>query len=584
MFRLFRYARPYWYLVLLGPLLMLLEVSSELIQPRLMATIVDQGIAKGDLPLIFRTGGIMLLVAAVGMLFGVAMIVVTSIASQRYGADLRAAVFGKVLSLPTADLDKFGTGALVTRMTADVTQMQQLSMIMMRMIIRAPMLCFGSILMATSMSPELSRVFWVAVPALFLIMWVIQSKGFPLFRKAQQRLDRVNTVLQENLAGVRVIRAFGRRDYEIGRFGKANSALEDSGVHAMRFMGLMDPLMALGMNLTIVMVIWLGGRMINLPAPAAASTLTVGKLMAFIAYTSQVLFALIRNGVLVNALARSRASAARINQVMDVKPSLVTPGSPAAAAVAEGRVEFADVSFRYPAAGGEPVLQHVSFVAEPGTTTAIIGSTGSGKSTLVSLIPRLYDVLDGAVLIDGVDVREYDLAGLRAAIGMVMQDTVLFSGQIQDNLRWGSPGATPDEMQEAAAAAQADDFVSRLPDGYASAIGQRGTSLSGGQKQRLSIARALVRRPKILILDDSTSSVDMGTEARIQQALREKAWPCTTIIIAQRVSSVIDADKIVVLENGQVNGIGTHQELLRSNVVYREIVGSQFGQEAIADA
>lgn len=579
--KLLRLAKPYWFLVLLGPLMMLLEVVSELIQPRLMANIIDQGVTTGDLSYILRTGGLMLLVALSGMLFGLGSIALSSNASQRFGADLREAAFAKVLQLSPASLDRFGSGALITRLTSDAAQMQQLMMIMMRMLVRAPMLCFGSVFMAVSMSRSLSRVFLVAVPVLFVLMWCIQAKGMPLFRAVQQKLDRVNSVMQENLAGVRVVRAFDRRDYEVARFAADNAALQDSGIKAVRVMGLLDPLMSFGMHLTVVLVIWLGGRMVNSPFPDGRTAFTVGQLMAFISYTTQILFALVRNGVLVNALARSKASADRINQIMDAPAGLDEPAQPLAMNITAGHVEFRDVSFRYPNASGEPVLQQISFVAEPGQTTAIIGATGSGKSTLVSLIPRLYDTLSGSVLIDGIDVRDYDLAGLRSGIGMVMQDTVLFSGQVQDNLRWGAAGADAGQLQEAALAAQADEFVRRMPGGYSSQLGQRGTNLSGGQKQRLSIARALVRKPRILILDDSTSAVDMGTEARIQQALREKTWDCTTLVIAQRVSSVMDADQIIVLDNGRIDAIGTHRELLSHNPIYQDIVQSQFGQEVV---
>lgn len=577
--KLLRLVKPYWYLVLLGPMMMAVEVLSELAQPRLMAKIIDQGIAKGDLPFVVRTGGLMLLIALGGVFFGFGSIILSSIASQRFGADLRERVFTKVLYLPTANLDKFSTGAVITRLTQDVNQMQQLVMIMMRMLIRAPMLCFGSLAMAIAMSRNLSTVLVVAIPTMFLIMALIQMKGMKLFRKMQQKLDRVNTVLQENLAGIRLVRAFGRHSYERERFQTENDALKNSGKQAMRVMGLMDPLMTLGMNVTIVFVVWFGGTLVNSFLPDGSSVMEVGQVMAFISYMSQILFALVRNGVLVNALARSKASADRINEILDTQPAFTQPQQPITDYISQGRVEFCNVSFRYPTASGLPVLRNISFTAEPGQTTAIIGTTGSGKSTLVSLIPRLYDVLEGAVLIDGVDVRDYDLAGLRSGIGMVMQDSMLFSGSIEDNLRWGSRAVDETQIQEAAQVAEADNFISKLSDGYSSVIGQRGSSLSGGQKQRLSMARALVRQPKILILDDSTSAVDMGTEARIQQALRGRTATSTVIIIAQRVSSIMDADQIIVLEEGKVDGIGTHQELMRSNAVYRDIVHSQFGLE-----
>ena len=579
--KLLSYVKPYWLLVLLGPLLMFLEVFTELWQPRLMARIVDTGIAQGDIPYILRTGGVMLLVALAGMIFGLGSIVASSYASQRYGADLRERVYYKVQGLSYANLDKFRTGAIITRLTSDVTQMQQLVMIMMRMLVRAPMLWIGSLVMMVSMSPSLSVVLLAAVPLLFAIMMIIQAKGIPLFRKVQKRLDRVNTVMQENLAGVRAIRAFGRTQFEGQRFTRDNDELQNASIIANRTMGLLDPLMTLGINLAIVAVVLVGGRLINTTTLSNRPSLAVGQIMAFISYMTQILFALIRTGVLINALARSKASADRINEIMDTAADIVPATSPEGKVVTQGRVEFCDVSFRYASTSGGAVLQNISFVVEAGETVAITGATGSGKSTLVSLLPRMYDVTAGSILIDGIDVRDYDVETLRGSMGLVMQDTMLFSGSVADNLRWGRTDADDEEIQGAAKAAQADDFVAALPNGYSASLGQRGTSLSGGQKQRLAIARALVRKPLILILDDATSAVDMGTEARIQQSLREINWPCTVFIVAQRISTVMDADRIIVLDNGRIDGMGSHDELLRSNIIYQEIVRSQFGHEAV---
>lgn len=579
--KLLSYVKPYWLLVLLGPLLMFLEVFTELWQPRLMARIVDTGIAQGDIPYILRTGGVMLLVALAGMIFGLGSIVASSYASQRYGADLRERVYYKVQGLSYANLDKFRTGAIITRLTSDVTQMQQLVMIMMRMLVRAPMLWIGSLVMMVSMSPSLSVVLLAAVPLLFAIMMIIQAKGIPLFRKVQKRLDRVNTVMQENLAGVRAIRAFGRTQFEGQRFTRDNDELQNASIIANRTMGLLDPLMTLGINLAIVAVVLVGGRLINTTTLSNRPSLAVGQIMAFISYMTQILFALIRTGVLINALARSKASADRINEIMDTAADIVPATSPEGKVVTQGRVEFCDVSFRYASTSGGAVLQNISFVVEAGETVAITGATGSGKSTLVSLLPRMYDVTAGSILIDGIDVRDYDVETLRGSMELVMQDTMLFSGSVADNLRWGRTDADDEEIQGAAKAAQADDFVAALPNGYSASLGQRGTSLSGGQKQRLAIARALVRKPLILILDDATSAVDMGTEARIQQSLREINWPCTVFIVAQRISTVMDADRIIVLDNGRIDGMGSHDELLRSNIIYQEIVRSQFGHEAV---
>ncbi|MFY9562602.1 MAG: ABC transporter ATP-binding protein [Limnochordia bacterium] len=573
MLKLIRFLKPHWIIALIAPLLMLLEVVMDLYQPKLMTTIIDQGVALGNVPLIVSTGVKMIAVAAVSFIGGFGCTAAASVASYRFGTDLRDALFRKIQEFSFANLDQFKTSSLIIRLTNDVTIVQNTVLMSLRMMVRAPLMAAGGLAMALSLNLSLASVLVVAIPVLAAAMAVIIRVGFPYFRLVQEKLDRVNTVTRENLAGVRVVKAFVRSEWENQRFAAANDDLIDTSVKAFKIVALAMPLVMLILNFTVVAILWFGGIMIN------QDQILVGEVLAFTNYTMMILMSVMSVAFILMSLSRSKASGERLAEVLEAQVDISTSPNPASIAPTEGRVEFRDVSFRYPYSQGRPVLENISFTAEPGQTVAIVGETGSGKSTLVSLIPRLYDVTSGAVLIDGHDVRTMDLEKLREKIGFVLQDTILFSGTIKENLMWGNENADLSEVVAKAEAACAHDFITSFPAGYETVLGQRGVNLSGGQKQRISIARALMKNPVILILDDSTSAVDLATEARIQRALRRETKNCTTFIIAQRISSVMDADKIIVLEQGSIAGVGTHQELLESNRVYQEIYYSQINQE-----
>jgi len=573
MLKLIKFLKPHWKIALLAPVLMLLEVAMDLYQPTLMAAIIDEGVAQGDVPLIIRTGVIMIAAAAIGFIGGFGCTIASSTASYRYGTDLRDALFKKIQEFSFANLDRFKTSSLITRLTNDVTIVQNTVLMALRMMIRAPFMALGGLIMALSLNVPLAAVLLVAIPVLAVAMAVIIRVGFPYFKLVQEKLDRVNTVTRENLAGVRVVKAFVRGEWEKQRFAAANDELINTSIKAFKIVALAMPLIMLVMNFTVVAIIWFGGIMIN------QGRIQVGEVLAFANYTMMILMSVMSVAFILMSLSRFKASGERLVEVLEAKVDIQSSPNPLPYAPAEGRVEFCNVSFRYPNSQGRPVLENISFTAEPGQTIAIVGETGSGKSTLVSLIPRLYDVTEGAVLIDGHDVRDLDLTLLREKIGFVLQDTILFSGTIKENIMWGNENADFSEVTAKAEAASAHDFITSFPHGYDTTLGQRGVNLSGGQKQRISIARALMKNPVILILDDSTSSVDMATEARIQRALRREIRNCTTFIIAQRISSVMDADKIIVLDQGTIAGEGTHQELLQTNRVYQEICYSQINQE-----
>jgi len=573
MLKLIKFLKPHWKIALLAPVLMLLEVAMDLYQPTLMAAIIDEGVAQGDVPLIIRTGVIMIAAAAIGFIGGFGCTIASSTASYRYGTDLRDALFKKIQEFSFANLDQFKTSSLITRLTNDVTIVQNTVLMALRMMIRAPFMALGGLIMALSLNVPLAAVLLVAIPVLAVAMAVIIRVGFPYFKLVQEKLDRVNTVTRENLAGVRVVKAFVRGEWEKQRFAAANDELINTSIKAFKIVALAMPLIMLVMNFTVVAIIWFGGIMIN------QGRIQVGEVLAFANYTMMILMSVMSVAFILMSLSRFKASWERLVEVLEAKVDIQSSPNPLPYAPAEGRVEFCNVSFRYPNSQGRPVLENISFTAEPGQTIAIVGETGSGKSTLVSLIPRLYDVTEGAVLIDGHDVRDLDLTLLREKIGFVLQDTILFSGTIKENIMWGNENADFSEVTAKAEAASAHDFITSFPHGYDTTLGQRGVNLSGGQKQRISIARALMKNPVILILDDSTSSVDMATEARIQRALRREIRNCTTFIIAQRISSVMDADKIIVLDQGTIAGEGTHQELLQTNRVYQEICYSQINQE-----
>lgn len=576
MFRLMRFLKPVWLAAIIAPLCMCLEVAMDLMQPALMSDIVDKGVATGNLPYVLAMGGRMLLMAAIGVLGGLGCVAFSSFAGVTFGTGLRQAAFNKVQTFSFAELDELKTSSLITRLTNDVMQMQNLVMMMMRFMVRAPIMCIGGIIMAYIINARLAMILLVSMPILLVGITVIVRRGFPLFRAMQDRIDRVNDVTRENLTAVRVVKVYVRQEHEQARFDRSNESLMEAGVRASRNMIWLWPILSVVLNGSIVAALWFGGNMFMVGG------IQTGEIMAFINYLMQILMSLMMTAMVLLGASRAKASADRINEVFDTEPSITNPSGRTAAADGYS-VEFRNVSFRYPAAEGEPTLRDVSFTAREGQTIGILGPTGSGKSTLVSLIPRLYDATDGQVLIGGVDIRSVPLEKLRAQIGMALQESILFTGTVEENLRWGDSDASADAIAQAAADAQAADFIQAIDEGYSTMIGQRGVNFSGGQKQRLSIARALIKNPRILILDDSTSAVDMATEARLQEALRRRMGSCTIFIIAQRISSIREADKILVMEDGRIAAEGTHDELIRSSELYRDIVRSQLGEEAVAN-
>ncbi|MBN1642077.1 MAG: ABC transporter ATP-binding protein [Anaerolineae bacterium] len=577
--KLIQFLGPYRHWVILAPVTMLFEVAVDLLQPRMIERIIDDGIVGGDMSVVINAGLWMLGLSVVGAVGGIASTTFAVLASQGFGTDLRDALFAKVHSLSFGNFDELETGGLVTRLTNDVSQLQQLVSMMLRIMIRAPLLIIGSLIMAILTSPRLALMFVILVPLIGAILGWVVNKAYPMFGDVQERLDSLNTVMQENLAGVRVVKAFVRGAYEIARFGRVNDELMAITVRAARVVALSSPAITTALHVGVVAAVYLGGFQV------VAGTLRIGQVIAFIYYLTRTSWALMFVSMLSMRVARAQASAERVQEVLDSMPHVQDRPDARDSFSPEGRVAFDDVTFAYADDGNEPVLRNVTFRAEPGQTVAVLGATGSGKTTLVNLIPRFYDVSGGAVTIDGVDVRDLDQAALRQHIGVALQEPVLFSGTIRDNIRYGRPDATDEEVVAAAKAAQADEFIMALPAGYDSVLGQRGVNVSGGQKQRLAIARALLVKPKVLILDDSTSSVDVETEAKIQEALEAlinsrdglAGRLNTTFVIAQRISTVLNADKILVLDQGRIAAEGTHKELMASSAIYREIYDSQLG-------
>jgi ATP-binding cassette, subfamily B, multidrug efflux pump len=566
--RLWSFLWTYKLWVILAPLMMAIEVAMDLMQPRLIQRIIDQGIANGDLGLVQRTGALMVGLSIVGMLAGVLCGVFAVRASQAFGADVRGALFSKVQTLSFGNLDRLETGGLITRLTTDVTQLSDAVQMMLRIMVRAPLLLVGSLVLGVMTAPRLSLLFLVLLPLILGIVAGVFRRAFPLFKQVQERLDRINGIMQENLAGVRVVKAFARHRHEISRFGKGNDDLRDTTLKAVYTIVAAFPVMMLTVNLGMVSVLWYGGNLVS------DGSLEIGALVAFINYMMQTLFALMMFSMVIVRFTRAEASAERVNEVLDDTPDIDPPPAPLAidAFRPRGRVAFESVSFRFKD-NSETVLEDISFVAEPGSVVAILGATGSGKSSLVSLIPRFYDTTAGRVTIDGIDVREIPEEELRASVAIALQEAVLFSGSIRENIRFGRADASDEEVERAARMAQADPFIRDLPDGYDAKVGQRGVNLSGGQKQRLAIARALIHDAPILILDDSTSAVDVATEGKIQEALAGLDQTC--FIVAQRISAVVNADKILVLDDGRIVAEGTHETLMRTSAAYRDIYESQ---------
>lgn len=575
MLQLFRYLSPYRLPVAAVLLLVFLQSLSELYLPTLMADIVDHGIVNGDLSYIWLVGGGMLLVTLAGAAFSIGASYLSSRISAGFGRLVRGRIFERVTQFSLQEFDRIGTASLITRTTNDVTQVQTVLMMMMRLMVMAPLMCIGGLIMAFSKDAGLSLVLVVVVPVLALTIYLIARRGMPLFKLMQTRIDKLNLVLREALTGIRVVRSFNRLDHESKRFDNANRELTDTAIRVNKIMAFMMPAMMLLMNFASLAIIWFGGIRVE------EGHLQVGDLMAFLQYAMQIMFSLIMVSMMFVMVPRASASATRIKEVLNMEPTVVGGDRSQPGDRKRGTVEFQNVSFSYPGAE-KPAIAGITFQTGPGEVTAIIGGTGSGKSTLIQLIPRFYDTGEGRVLVEGVDVREWTQEALRAKIGYVPQKAVLFTGTIADNIRYGKPDATDEEIRRAAATAQAEEFIAAMPEGYDSRIAQGGGNVSGGQKQRLSIARALVRRPDIYVFDDSFSALDFKTDARLRAALKRETGEASVIIVAQRVSTVMEADRIIVLDEGAITGIGTHRELLDSCEVYREIVSSQLTEEEIA--
>ena len=572
-----KYVQKYWKSFSIAVLFLTFEAISDLMQPTIMAKIIDEGVVNRDIHYVLKMGGVMLLITAVGAISASSRSIIASIVSQNFGTELRSDLFKKIQTLSFKNLDKFNRASLITRLTNDVTQVQVFVNGLMRVFVKSPLLAIGGLVMATRLNLHLSVVLAVVVPIVALLIILNLRLGFPLFSKVQQALDRVNSVMREYLSGVRVVKAFNRFDVEMGKFANANEHFKDQSVAAGRLMATFSPLIMLTVNLGIVVVLWMGGLGVE------SGDIRVGHIIAFTNYMTQILFSLMMISMVFNMFVRAKASAGRINEVFLQEDGFIKETKPVLPPHVQetGRIDFEDVTFSYEGTSGESILKHIDLTILPGETVGIIGSTGSGKSTLVGLIPRFYDVTSGTIKVDGQDISSMDPKMLRDKIAIVPQKNILFTGTVAENIRWGKEDATDEEVKTAAVIAGADDFISASPEGYETTIGQGGVNFSGGQKQRISIARALVKKPSILILDDSTSAVDVATEAKIKAALKKYAKGLTCLLIAQRITSIIDADKIVVLDHGELVGVGTHRELLVDCRVYQEIYQSQMGKEVL---
>ncbi len=552
------------------------QALSNLYLPNLIADIVDYGIVKGDVGYIWRTGGIMLLVAIVGTIAAIVGIFMSSKVATGFGKIIRAKIFTRVGQFSLHEFDQLGSSSLITRTTNDTTQVQQVMVLILNMMITAPITLVAGVILAINQDAGLSWIFVVIIPVLVGSIILLMSRAIPLFGVLQVKLDKLNLILDEGLTGVRVVRAFDRQRYEEQRFDTANADLTDVTIRVNQLVALLMPIMMLVLNISSVAIVWFGAIRID------AGNMQVGALIAFLQYAMQILFALLFLSMMFIMLPRAEASAKRINEVLAVVPEINDAEQVKQADGTRGFVEFQDVTFSY-AGAEEPALSSISFSAAPGEVTAIIGGTGAGKSTLVNLIPRFYDIDSGRILVDGVDVREMSQEHLRSKIGFVPQKAVLFSGSITDNIRYGKEDATDEEIKYAATIAQATDFIENMADGFNSEIAQGGTNVSGGQKQRLSIARALIRKPEIYVFDDSFSALDFKTDSKLRAALKNETRDATVLIVAQRVGTVMDADRIIVLEEGHIAGMGTHHMLMETSDVYREIVSSQLSSAEIEE-
>ena len=570
--RLLPFAKPYWKSSLVSLILLAVAVGMDLAIPRLIQRVVDQGITAKNMSVVISTSVLMLVLTIINLLFATGNSVLSVIVGEGIGRDMRQALFAKIQTLSFKNLDELQTGKLIVRMTSDVTQVNRLMQIMLRIGTRAPLMIVGSLILLIRTSPRLTLYLSPLLILTAVIIVLFVSRLQPFFMTVQKKLDRLNTVLQENISGIRVVKAFVRSDYENQRFDQANLDLMDRTITVMQTMAFLMPVMLLLINTGIVLVVWAGG------IQAINSAMSKGEIIAVTNYLMSIMFPLLILSMIASSLAGAGASAERILEVLDSVPTIQeAPQAVEFPRKGVGKVVFDDVCFSYDGNCSEPVLQSIDLVAEPGQTVAFLGSTGSGKSSLIHLIPRFYDVTSGSVSIDGVDVRRMQKDSLLSQIGVVMQESVLFSGTVRENIRYGRPEATDEEVIASAKAAQAHDFIMEMPQGYDAQVAQRGANLSGGQKQRIAIARALLMQPKILILDDSTSSVDVDTESKIQDALQTVRHKSTTFVVAQRISTVLNADKIVVLDRGKIVAQGTHQELLKTSPIYQEIYESQLG-------
>lgn len=575
MSKVLKYLKKYWYFAVLSPLFMILEVSMDLVQPSLMSRIVDDGIVRQDFGIILNLGIQMLIFTLFGCVGGILSGVFGNLAAQNFSNDLRKDAFAKVMKMSFQQTDKFMIGSLVTRLTNDITACQDFVGMALRMMVRTLMQFIGGIVMVLSINATFGYILLFTLPIQIVVIILVLRKGAPLFSVVQSKLDRVNSVVQENVSGARVVKAYTREDYEYDRFSKANDDLVSTNLRVQKLMALLVPILSILMNASVIAVIYIGGE----PVRTAAEGAQVGSIMAAITYITQILMSMMMIGMMFQQVTRATASASRIREVLEADP-VIADGNFTGSTPENGTVEFRNVSFRYPGVQSGNVLSGVNFRVNKGETVAVLGATGCGKTSLVSLIPRFYDATEGEVLVDGVDVREYKLDELRHKIGFVLQKSELFSETIEQNIRWGDPDATDEEVKRAAEIAQADEFISGFTDGYKDMITEKGSSLSGGQKQRLSIARAIVKNPEILIFDDSMSALDLATDAKLQQTLREKLKGTTVIMIAQRVASVMRADKIAVIDNGTIVAFDNHNNLMKTCDVYRDIYNSQMREGA----
>lgn len=574
--KVLRYLKPYWLFALLCPLAMILEVSMDLLQPTLMSDIVDNGIlgdaaADENLRYVLITGLKMLVFSLIGCFGGIASAAFGTAAAQKMGNDLRKDAFAKVMHMSFQQTDKFTTGSLVTRLTNDITAIQEFVAMSLRMFVRTGMQFIGGIAVILTLNVNFGIVLVISLPVQLIAMAIIMKKASPLFSIVQSRLDKVNSVVQENVSGARVVKAFTREEYEINRFDNANTDLMTTNLKVQKLLATLNPILMIIMNASVIAIIMIGGFQVE------AKAMQVGEVMAAVTYITQILMSVMMVGMMFQQVSRSAASMKRVNEVLSTNP-VISDGHKSADSDNSGTVEFRNVGFSYPGSSGKPVLSGIDLKVGKGQMIAILGSTGCGKTSLVNLVPRFYDATNGDVLVDGVNVKDYDVDTLRSKIGVVLQKSELFSGTVAENIRWGCETATDEEVKTAAKIAQAEEFIDGFNDGYDTMISEKGASLSGGQKQRMAIARAIIKKPEILIFDDSTSALDLSTEAKLHKALRENLSGVTVIMIAQRIASVMRADKIAVLENGSICAFGTHKELMESSSVYRDIYYSQMKQ------